>query len=104
MITKPRKRCKKIRERRQEIDKLNSQILKLLNTRAEKALDIGRIKVELGLPLYSPDREKEVLKKIASENQGPLENAAVQRIFKLIIAETRKLEKEVQENGGSNET
>lgn len=93
-----------IEERRQEIDRLNSQILNLLNKRTEIALEMGKIKKEQGLPVYSPDREREILNKVLEENQGPLLGAAIQRIFKLIIEETRKLEKEVHKNGGSNET
>jgi chorismate mutase/prephenate dehydratase len=56
------------------------------------------------LPIYSPEREAEILKKIVKENKGPLEDKAVKRIFKLIIKETRKLEREVEKNGGRNET
>lgn len=94
----------KIKRQREKIDKLNSQILELINKRASIALKLARIKLNQGLGVYSPRREEEILTKMTKKNQGPLGNKAVKRIFKLIIEETRKLEQEVEKNGGNHET
>ncbi len=67
-------------------------------------MKLARIKLNQGLDIYSPQREKEILTMVTKKNQGPLGSKAVKRIFKLIIEETRELEKEVEKNGGNHET
>jgi len=85
-----------IAEWRREIDELNREILQLLNLRAELALRIAREKRAQRLPLRSPAREEEVIRRLVEDNRGPLGARAVERIFRLIIAETRR----IQEQGG----
>jgi chorismate mutase len=46
------------------------------------------------LPLYQPDREREVIKNAQSENAGPLSDAAIRRLFERIIDEARSAERE----------
>jgi chorismate mutase len=76
---------------RSEIDRLDADLLRLLNQRAAIACEIATIKVALGLPAYDPEREKQVLAKIAALSQGPLERQSVLAIFSSIIQETRRL-------------
>ena len=64
-----------------EIDKIDEQLVELLNQRSRCAIEIGRIKRKLGLPVYSPSREKEVIDHVTRLNGGPLEPEAVQRLF-----------------------
>ena len=49
---------------RDEIDEIDSQIVRLLNQRVQAAVEIGRIKDELGVDPYDPAREEEVFKKL----------------------------------------
>jgi len=77
---------------RRQIDEVDWEILRLLNLRAELVRRIGEEKRAQGLPLRSPAREEEVLHRVITENPGPLSAAAVKRIFRLIIAESRKLQ------------
>ncbi len=84
-----------IEERRKRIDEIDEQLLKLLNERAECALAIGREKARQGLPIHSPEREEEVLARLEAQNRGPLSQAAVQRIFKAIFLESRRLEEQI---------
>ena len=56
-------------------------------------MEIGRIKRELGLPVYSPEREAFILDRVARENPGPLDATAVRRVFERIIDESRRLER-----------
>ncbi len=51
-----------IEDWRRRIDEIDRQLVELLNERARCAIEIGRLKRAVGLPLYQPDREKEVLK------------------------------------------
>ena len=55
-----------IDELRRRIDQLDERLVELLNERASCALEIGRLKQTLGLEVYQPEREAEVLRLIAS--------------------------------------
>ena len=80
-------------ELRQKIDALDEQLVRLLNARAACALAIGHVKKTAGLPVYQPSRETEVLRHVQSINPGPLDDAAVRRLFERIIDEARRLER-----------
>lgn len=84
-----------IEELRRKLDEIDGELLHLLSRRGEVAMRIGRIKAEKGLPLRSPEREAEIIARMVRENPGPLSDAAVARIFRRIIAETLRLQKEV---------
>jgi chorismate mutase len=78
---------------RRRIDQIDTQLMRLLNSRSACAVEIGRIKAELGLPIYSPEREREILERVVRESPGPLDPTAVRRIFERIIDEGRRLER-----------
>jgi chorismate mutase len=80
-------------EWRRRIDVIDDQLMKLLNSRSACAVEIGRIKRVLGLPIYSPDREAWILDRAARNNPGPLDSGAVRRVFERIIDESRRLER-----------
>ena len=82
---------------RKRIDLLDESLVKLLNARAACALEIGRVKRELGMRIYQPEREAEVLKNVQAANTGPLEEAAIKRLFERIIDEARHLERVAEE-------
>jgi len=76
---------------RQEIDALDTELLRLLNRRAAIACEIAAVKVAAGLPAYDPGRESQVLERITAQNAGPFEDESVRAIFHSIIHETRTL-------------
>jgi chorismate mutase len=78
---------------RENIDQVDSVLVKLLNQRAQWALEIGEVKKEADIPVYQPDREKQVLSRVQEQNRGPLGQAAMQRLFERIIDESRRLER-----------
>lgn len=84
----------KINAFRDKIDAIDSKMTKLLNERAGYALEIGKIKRVLNLPVYVPEREKIVIKNVIQHNPGPLSDAAVSRLYERIIDESRRLERE----------
>jgi len=87
---------------RRRIDELDRKLVELLNERSKCALEIGKLKQEQHLPLYQPDREKEVLQNAEHNNQGPLTNAAIRRLFERIIDEARSAERlAMHPDGGS---
>jgi len=79
---------------RDAIDRVDEVLVKLLNQRAKYAIEIGELKGVLGLPIYAPEREKEVLAHAEAVSEGPLDEPAVRRLFERIIDESRKIERE----------
>ena len=82
-----------IDEIRMAINKIDEELLRLFNERAALALDIGHIKRDLDLPIYDPRREKMIFERMRQENPGPLDNAAIVRLFERVIDESRSLER-----------
>lgn len=80
-------------ELRRRIDALDEQLVTLLSARAECALEVGREKKTAGLEIYQPSREADVLAHVQRFNPGPLDDAAVKRLFERIIDEARRLER-----------
>jgi chorismate mutase len=78
---------------RKRIDVIDEQLLRLLNSRSACAVEIGKVKRALGLPVYSPEREAWILERVTRENPGPLDSASVRRVFERIIDESRRLER-----------
>jgi len=76
------------------IDRVDAELVKLLNQRARYAVAIGEIKGTLLLPIYAPEREAEVLERAESAGDGPLDSAAVRRLFERIIEESRRVERD----------
>jgi chorismate mutase-like protein len=79
-------------EWRKRIDGIDEKLLKLFNERAQCAIEIGKLKVKQGIEIHDPSREKDIISRICAINSGPLSNDAVQRIFKCLINESKKLE------------
>ena len=82
---------------RVRIDALDETIVRLLNERASCALQIGHLKQELGIQIYQPGREQDVLRHVqacTTEMGGPLSPSALARLFERIIDEARRLERE----------
>lgn len=78
---------------RKEIDRIDAEILDLLNKRAETAMEIGKQKEKTKKSFFAPERERQVFKKLTSANRGPLPNAAVKAIYREIISASRALER-----------
>ncbi len=78
---------KKLRDR---IDALDLEILHKVNERAGLAHTIGRLKDDG--TVYRPEREAQVLRRLAGENPGPLGDKVVMHLFTEIISACRALE------------
>ena len=78
---------------RTNIDKLDLQILKLINERASLASEIGRIKTDQGAEVFSPAREEEVFKHVLESNKGPLDEGTIRAVFREIMSGARALQK-----------
>lgn len=89
--------AKALAQWREEIDKLDAQLLRLLNERAAVACKIGAVKVASDLPAYDGRRERQVLARIRAQNPGPFPTDSVARIFRRIIVETRRIGKQAMQ-------
>lgn len=78
---------------RETINQIDRELLHLFNRRAALALEIGHIKKKLGLPIYDPQREKLIFERMREDNPGPLDDAAVVRLYERVIDESRSLER-----------
>ena len=93
-----------IEELRNDIDRIDELMVRLLNERARCACEIGRIKKEQGVEIYQPDREKQVLNHVRSvAAEGPLCPEAIARLFERIIDEARGLERRVMHGEAAEE-
>jgi len=86
---------------RKRIDEIDQQLVKLLNERAQCAVEIGHMKKALDLPAWQPQREAEILRNVVKANGGPLDDAAIRRLFERIIDEARSLERHSMDGGSS---
>jgi chorismate mutase/prephenate dehydratase len=80
----------KLKQLREQIDRLDDELLKLANQRAALAQQIGHLK-EDGVVLR-PEREAQVLQRLQKQNTGPLSNTAVAQLFTEVMSQCRALE------------
>jgi len=79
---------------RKDIDTLDSELLSLLNRRAGLAQRVGELKQ--GAPAYRPEREAEILRRMAAENPGPLPGDRVATVFREVISACRGMEQDLR--------
>lgn len=82
-----------LKKHRDAIDAIDEQLLELVNERAKHAREIGNLKG--GGPIYRPEREAQVLRRLMEHNKGPLAAEAVAAIFRSVMSHCRALEKEL---------
>jgi chorismate mutase len=88
---------------RDEIDRLDEELVRLLSARARCALTIGQLKKHLHMEIYQPAREEAVIRHVRGINPGPLDGDAIARLFERIIDEARRLERIVASRQGDAE-
>jgi chorismate mutase len=70
---------------RLDIDKVDIQLVKLLNKRAFLSQQIFEVKNKQNLSIYDQQREVKVLENVIRQNKGPLTSEQINSIFKVII-------------------
>src|SRR5688572_27445694 len=78
---------------RGQIDKLDLQVLELLNKRASVAAQIGKVKADSGGEVFSASREEEVLNNVLEASKGPLQEVTIRAIFRELISGCRALQR-----------
>ena len=79
---------------RTEIDRIDGELLSLLNQRARCAERVGEIKAEHGEAghIYRPEREAQVLRRLQDANAGPLPNENITFFFREVMSACLSLE------------
>ena len=81
---------KKLKMRRKKIDEIDQKLLSLINHRLHIVSEIGKLKKGMGKKIYDPSREKEILKNLNLNNEGPLKERDLKKIFTTIIEVCRR--------------
>ena len=83
---------------RHKIDEIDDELLGLLNRRASLTNEVGIVKraESKDVEFYRPEREAEILRRLVSDNSGPLTNDVVVRLMKEIISECLALEQKLK--------
>src|SRR6476659_4276929 len=81
---------------RAKVDRVDQELVRLMNDRAQLALEIGKVKSTSGISAYAPAREDEVLSRLRSLRTGPLADRCGRAVFREIISGSRSLEKDLR--------
>ena len=82
-----------IPEHRKAIDRLDAQIVRVLNERTRHVLAIGDIKLKAGEEIYAPHRERAVLQRLCHLNRGPMTSDQLRAVYREIMSSALALEK-----------
>lgn len=85
-----------LEELRSQIDRIDDRLLELLAERVKLALRIGAVKEQGGLPVYDPERERNIFLRLCQRAQAPLTPDVVRRVFERIVDETRWAEQRLK--------
>ena len=81
---------------RAEIDRIDDELVRLLDRRARCASTIGRLKRDRGLAIYEPQREATVIRRakaLGRQLGGPLDEQAIGRLYERIMDEARRIQR-----------
>jgi chorismate mutase/prephenate dehydratase len=81
---------------RAEIDRLDREIVALLNRRARMAVEAGRAKVDGQLPVFDPQREAQILHQVADHSEGPLTADLLRPIYREVLSACRHVQRPLQ--------
>src|ERR1700751_3499743 len=77
---------------REKIDDVDRRMAALLNERASAVIQIGKLKREARMPIYEPDREKDVIANVQRSNAGPLKSRDLERIYERLLDVMRSIQ------------
>ena len=79
-----------LKKYREQIDRIDDELLKLFNQRAGLAQQIGHVKGNGAV--LRPEREAQVLQRMVQANTGPLPHQGVSQLFTEVMSQCRALE------------
>jgi chorismate mutase/prephenate dehydratase len=82
-------------ELRAKIDGLDETLLELLNQRADLVHEVGLLKEKENVPVYAPEREEKLLRRLIAKNSGRLPEQSIRAIYREIMSASLALEKDL---------
>jgi chorismate mutase-like protein len=79
---------------REQLDSIDERILSLLSERAKVVMEVADFKRQHNMPVYVPEREVSIIKRLRTINSGPLPGDTIERLYRAVLEEMRKFESE----------
>jgi len=81
-------------EHRKEIDRIDDEILRLLNIRSKSVIEIGRLKKQQDADanLHTPAREAAIIERLVAQNTGPFPSEGIRPVYREIMSASLSLE------------
>src|SRR5678815_2817027 len=78
-------------EYRKEIDRIDDEILRLLNERSKSVVEIGKLKKQhdAGANLHTPAREAAIIERLIAQNTGPFPSDAIRPVYRASTSASR---------------
>ena len=77
---------------RKNIDRVDEELLKVLNRRARLVIEVGQIKQKENIQVLDPDREAQLMSRLSALNDGPIEDEMLKDLFQSIIDILKKFQ------------
>jgi chorismate mutase/prephenate dehydratase len=79
---------------RKEIDRIDDEILRLLNERSKSVIEIGKLKKQKDADanLHTPAREAAIIDRLMRQSQGPFPTDAIRSVYREIMSASLSLE------------
>lgn len=90
-------------EIRDQIDGIDTQIVKLFEERMKLCADVAEFKIQTGKKVLDPERESQKLDALRKKASSPFTQIGVQELFKQVMAMSRKLQYGMLQNAGKGE-
>lgn len=85
-----------LQDLREQIDRINREILVLLQQRGKLVLEVAAVKAALGLDSHDSSREAEMLRELTDGSGGPFSARELETIFTAIFAASLELQRRVR--------
>lgn len=83
----------RLQQIRHDINDLDRQLVDMLNERARLVDEVGQIKRQTGAPIFQPEREAEVIRRVTEASRAPMPPQALAAIYREIMAAARLIQK-----------
>jgi chorismate mutase len=83
-------------ELREEIDRIDREIIAHLRQRFEIAREIVTLKRETGIDIEDNEREAKIIENCKEEGRGELDETFVETLMGLIITESKKIQEKMK--------
>lgn len=81
---------------RKQIDTVDTELIALLNRRADLVHEVGVVKKRDGLQIYAPEREDALLRRLVEKSEGRLPEKSIRAIYREIMSAALALEDDLK--------